>query len=165
MSACAMENGDPAHLHKCSCDDNEEAAAAAPSNRSVSPTCSFQKEQRKSKISLTSLGWNLRRGRSVNLTSKRSKKSSNPSSTLFGSQSKLLVLLFILNLFEFEFDSVVFSNRICTSVNQQLFSLIEINVKLSNYTLYYLVPFYCSVKFDFFFFTELTGIFALMLFF
>lgn len=97
MSACAMENGDPESLRKCSCDDTEEAAAAAPSNRSVSPTSSFQKEQRKSRISLTSLGWNLRRGRSVNLTCKRSKKTSNPGSTSFGSQSKLLLLFFIFN--------------------------------------------------------------------
>lgn len=66
VGACSSSND------KCTCED-DKSKRTPPGDNELVP------KERKSKISFTSFGLNLRRGRSLNLTGKRSKKSAPPA--------------------------------------------------------------------------------------
>lgn len=68
-----MNSNSSSSLEKCACDEAESTQDSDSSNNAESPAA----KEKKSKISLTSLGFNLRRGRSSHFSSKRTKKDQN----------------------------------------------------------------------------------------
>ncbi|KAB0792315.1 hypothetical protein PPYR_14274 [Photinus pyralis] len=79
VGACSSSND------KCTCEDEKSKSTPLDHNE-LAP------KERKSKISFTSFGLNLRRGRSLNLTGKRSKKSSPLSAPPGGKKSSKWVM-------------------------------------------------------------------------
>lgn len=80
-----MNSSSSSSIEKCACDEAESTQDSDSSNSGESPAA----KEKKSKISLTSLGFNLRRGRSSHFSSKRTKKDQNSPTNETSSSSGL----------------------------------------------------------------------------